>query len=635
MPLFTASGLTKSHGSRLLFSDVSFGLEEGEKVGFIGPNGAGKSTLLRIVAGLEAPDAGTLALRRGARVGFLPQEPELSAEDTIRIAVAGGRPAMRDALLEYWRIAAELSEGRQSPKLLSRQGELMTAIESLGGWEWQHEVENVLTRLGLEGWDRVVGGLSGGERKRVALGRVLLDAPDLLLLDEPTNHLDADTTAWLEEWLLEYPGAVMLVTHDRYFLDRVVSRMVEVSRQEFASYDGGYTEYLEAKSEREEREMVEAGKRDRFMEQELAWVKRSPSARTGKQKARIKRLEGLREEAADSPATARGDLALSFGTAPRLGRTVLEIENLSKSYGDRRLIDGLSTRLKAGERIGVIGPNGSGKTTLLRIILGLEEADEGGVRLGANTRAAYFDQARSDLDPQVSVYEAVANEEWVLVGGRRVHLRSYLEGFLFPTAVQDQRVGSLSGGERNRVLLARFLLQDANLLVLDEPTNDLDLPTLRVLESALADFAGSVLVVTHDRFFLDKVATGLLVFEGDGVVHRHEGGYELYRRLREEVKAREVEAKPKRATVRSDAAPVARPRRLTYREKQELEGMEAAILAAEELRDRLGTDLSDPVLYVDTPEKVAGLNAAFAEAEASVEALYARWAELEKIAASG
>jgi ABC transport system ATP-binding/permease protein len=637
MPLLTVTDLHKSHGTRLLFAGVSFGVEDGEKVGFIGPNGAGKSTLLRIVAGLEAPDRGVLAMRRGATVGFLPQEPELAAGETIRSAVGGGRPGMRESLDEYYAVAAEIAASTDPPeRLLLRQGELMSKIEALGGWHWMHEVERVLTQLDLTSWDRDVEALSGGEKKRVALGRVLLDAPDLLLLDEPTNHLDADTTRWLEEWLLDYAGAVMLVTHDRYFLDRAVSRMIEVTPRDFASYDGGYTEYLEAKAEREAREATAAAKRDKLVEQELAWVKRSPAARTGKQKARIKRLDAARAESdADRPSS---DMELRFGPPPRLGRTVLELEDVSKSYAERTLIRGLTTRLRAGERIGVIGPNGAGKTTLLRLVLGLEQPDSGTVRLGANTRVAYFDQQRADLDPSRSVYEAVANEEWVEFGGRRVHLRSYLESFLFPTAVQDQRVGSLSGGERNRVMLARFLLQEANLLVLDEPTNDLDLPTLRVLESALADFGGCVLVVSHDRFFLDKVATGLLVFERDGVVHRHEGGYDLYRRLKEEAARAAAAAEPKeertarKAAERKDAP---RARRLTYQERRELEGMEAAILAAEERRDEIGVQLTVPALYVDTPGKVAELRAELAEVEALVESLYARWAELEEIASTG
>jgi ABC transport system ATP-binding/permease protein len=634
--ILNVQDLRKSFGARALFDGVSFAIDEGEKVGFIGANGSGKTTLFRVAAGEEGYESGTIALRRSARVRYLAQEPEFGEGETIRTAVAAGRPEMRDALAEYQRLAARLAAGEgDADRLLERHGRLMARIEALGGWDWQHQVEAMLTRVGVGGWDRPVAGLSGGERKRVALARVLLERPDLLLLDEPTNHLDADTTLWLEEYLLEYPGAVMLITHDRYFLDRVVTRMIEVSRAELTAYAGGYTEYLEAKAERMDRLAVEQQKRAKLIEQELAWVKRSPSARTGKQKARINRLEQTRATQVEERLPAQEAAEFRFGEPPRLGRTVLDLHGLSKSYGEHTLIRDLTTRLRAGERIGVIGPNGAGKTTLLRIIVGEETADSGEVVHGLNTRIAYFDQRREDLDPEATVYDAVASQEWLTVAGRRVHARSYLESFLFPTPTHTQKVRSLSGGERNRLLLARLLLEEANLLVLDEPTNDLDLLTLQVLEAALADFPGCVLVVTHDRFFLDKVATGLLVFEEDGLVRRHEGSYDLYRRLREQREAERAEAS------RPAARPAAREerradgaRRLSYQERRELERMEAAILEAEERRGELEARLADPALYADTPEEVAEVSAAYREAVERVESLYARWAELEEIAAA-
>jgi len=640
MPVLTIQQLSKSIGSRTLFHEASLGIEEGEKVGFIGPNGVGKSTLFAILAGLESPDTGSIAIRRGATVGYLPQEPVFPPGMSIREAVSVGRPGMVEALADHHELSLRLTTatGEEAERLLARQGDCMARIEALGGWEWQHEVEAILTRLGIPDSDRIVDDLSGGERKRVALARVLLDAPDVLLLDEPTNHLDADTTLWLEDRLLESSGAVLLVTHDRYFLDRVVTRMVEIEGQGFNIFEGGYTEYLEQKAEREERRAVEAEKRDRLIEQELAWVRRSPSARTGKQKARIDRLAAVRAEA-EAARPVRRETEFSFDTPPRLGRTVLDLEHLSKSFAGRPLFRDLTTLLRAGERIGIVGPNGAGKTTLLRVILGQEEPDSGTVRFGINTVPAYFDQARTDLDPSRSVYESIAGEEWVDFGGRRIHLRSYLERFLFPTATHEQRVGSLSGGERNRLLLAKLLLQEANLLILDEPTNDLDLQTLRVLESALAEFGGCVLVVTHDRFFLDKVATGLLVFEGDGVVRRHEGGYDLYRRLREEERkgAAVSTSSAKRGTpaVRTGGtSPAPGPRRLSHAERKELAAIEERILEAEARRDELGEQLTSPALYVDTPDRVAAVRTEFEEAGHLVETLYERWAELEALAAA-
>jgi ABC transport system ATP-binding/permease protein len=645
MPVLTVKDLTKSYGSRAVFDGVSFSVDEGEKVGFIGVNGSGKSTLFRIVAGEEGYESGALAFQRGLGVGYLAQEPEFTEGDTIIRAVAAGKPELLDALSEYHDIAARVASGAASAtdRLLARQGAAMERIEALGGWDYEHRLEATLTRLGVGEWHRSVDDLSGGERKRVALARVLVQQPDLLILDEPTNHLDADTTLWLEETLLEYPGAVMLITHDRYFLDRVVDRMIEVNRAELTSFPGGYTEYLEAKAEREARLAVEEEKRAKLIEQELAWVKRSPSARTGKQKARIKRL-GKTQQVQEEQRLPEMDAAdIRFGAPPRLGRTVLDLHGITKSYDDRVLIDDFSTILRAGERIGVVGPNGAGKTTLLRIVLGEEEPDSGEVEWGKNTCVAYFDQKREDLDPEATLLESVATQDWVEVAGKRVHVRSYLNSFLFPSSTHEQKVRTLSGGERNRLLLARLLLQDANLLILDEPTNDLDVITLQVLEAALVDFPGCVLVVTHDRYFLDKVATALLVFEGDGHVHRHEGGYDLYRRLREETlraaaeeEARRArEAKRKAAARRdADAGDGAPARKLTYAERLELQGLEEKILEAEEERDRLEAALSDPALYSDRPDEVPQLNEAFRKAGEWVDALYARWEELESMQAA-
>ncbi len=664
MPALTVDRLHKSYGTRVVFDGVSFSIEEGEKVGFIGVNGSGKSTLFRIVAGEEGSEGGTLAYRRGLSVGYLAQDPDFAEGDTILAAVAGGRPELLDAIAEYHHVAVALSgegAGEMGPagleRLVARQGVAMERIDALGGWDYEHRLEAVLTRLGVDDWDRPLGPLSGGERKRVALARVLVQQPELLLLDEPTNHLDADTTEWLEDALLDYPGAVMLITHDRYFLDRMVTRMIEVNRAELIPFPGGFTEYLEAKAEREARLSVEEDKRSKLIAQELEWAKRAPKARTGKQKARIQRLDRTRQKQEAEKRPEQEMVELKFGKPPRLGRKVLDLDGISKSYDGRPLIRDFTTQLRGGERIGIVGPNGVGKTTLLRMILGEEEPDSGEVKPGVNTVMAYYDQARADLDPDADLLETVAgHQEWVEVAGRSVHVRSYLNSYLFPNEIHEQKVRSLSGGEKNRLLLARLLTRPANLLILDEPTNDLDLFTLQVLESALVDFPGCVLVVTHDRYFLDKVATALFVFEGDGHVHRHEGGYDAYRRRKEAAEKEEAERAAERAAAERDRAARARgggggrgtpagasngkaagpgssdrPRKLTFREQRELDGIEAEITAAESERDRLEAVLADPSLYSDSPEDVAGLSEEFDAARGRVETLYARWEELESV----
>jgi ABC transport system ATP-binding/permease protein len=633
--VLNVNGLRKSYGGRSIFDGVSFAIDEGEKVGFIGANGSGKSTLFRIVAGVESPDEGDIAIRRGLRTAWLAQEPEFVSGHTIREAVSEGRPDLAATLTEYDAVGTLLSaEHADHERLVQRHAELAATLDRLGGWDWMHRVEAMLTRLGVTEWQRTVDRLSGGEAKRVAMARALLSEPELLLLDEPTNHLDADTVQYLEDLLIDYAGAVMLITHDRYFLDRVVDRMLEVSAGELTSYIGGYTEYLQASAEKAEREAVLDEKRRKLVEQELEWAKRSPPARTGKQRARIQRAEELARESGTYRGRQTRDLALIAPDTARLGRTVLNLHGIDKSFGDQVLIRDFSTMLRAGERVGIIGPNGAGKTTLIRIILGEEPPDRGEVELGVNTRIAYFDQMRTQVDPDLSVYEAAGSTDWVEIGGRRTHLRSYLEGFLFPTARQQQKVSSLSGGERNRLMLAKLLMQPSNVLILDEPTNDLDLVTLQVLEAALVDYPGCVLMVTHDRFFLDKIATALFVFEGDGVVHRHEGGFELYRRLRDQreqeaLSARSAEKQQlQRRAADSAPKPPANAQKLSWKEARELESLEPRIEDAERERERLAALLAEPGLYQDAAA-AAQATEDFRAAQESIDALYARWAELE------
>ncbi|MEX2530738.1 MAG: ABC-F family ATP-binding cassette domain-containing protein [Gemmatimonadota bacterium] len=634
--------LHKSHGTRTLFKGIDFSIQEGEKVGVIGRNGTGKSTLFRLLAGLEGYQRGTIALRRGTRVGLLSQDPEMDPERPIFDVAAEGKAELREALGAFHRVTGELSRDPSPDRLqalLDRQSKLSAQLDNLAGWDWGHRVERVLTKLGIEEWERPVGSLSGGERRRVALARTLLSDPDLLLLDEPTNHLDADTVLWLEETLFDFPGAALIVTHDRYFLDRVVDRMLEVGQDAFASYQGGYTEYLEERAEREARADAEEHKRRRLLEAELEWAKRSPPARTGKQKARRARAEELRRAQEKRDRTRERTVELDVGTAPRLGRTVLEFEGIAKRFGDRIILEDFSDRLRAGERIGVVGPNGVGKTTLLRIAVGEEKPDEGGLTLGSNTRIGYYDQRR-ELDPSLSIARAVSDTDWVEIGGRRMHLRAYLDRFLFPPHVQEQRVESLSGGERNRLLLARLFLQDFNLLVMDEPTNDLDLDTLRILEDAISAFDGCLVLVTHDRFLLDKLATALLVFEGNGRVHRHEGSWDSYlARREEETTAAEGRRREREAAERDERAARSRGERragrddgpaLSYRERQELDGMEGRIADLEAEREQLEARFSEPSFYQGANEEVSAVTRRFREVEAELESLFARWMELEE-----
>ncbi len=637
-----ARGLRKSYGAGVLLDGVDLSVSRGEKVGVIGRNGSGKTTLFRILAGVEGYEEGTIARKRGVTIGYLPQDPEMDPNRTIFETAGESRGELQAILAEYHAVATELgatSDSASVDDLLARQSTLSARIDEADGWDWGHRVEAVLTRVGVDGWERTMENLSGGERRRVALARALLSDPDLLLLDEPTNHLDAETVLWLEETLFDFAGAVVVITHDRYFLDRVVDRMVEVSDGRLTSYEGGYTEYLEARAEREARERVEEEKRSKLLEKELAWARRSPPARTGKQKARRGRAEELAEAQREAELSRTGRVAFEMDHTPRLGRKVLELHDIQKGYGEKPLIRGFSDRLLVGERIGVVGPNGVGKTTLLRLLVGEEEPDSGEVVLGENTRVGYFDQNR-EIDGNLTVERVVSTSDWVEVAGTRMHLRAYLSRFLFPPHVQRQKVSALSGGERNRLLLARLFLEEFNLLVLDEPTNDLDLDTLQVLEDTLESFPGCVVLVTHDRYLLDKLATSLWVFEGDGRIHRHHGRWDAYLAHREGTRAEATRERTEAERARRDQrARGAREQarrarsdgnRISYKERRELEGMEARIAELEEEKEELGEFMADPAFYrEESSAKVSEVTRRYQELEGELEALYERWMELE------
>jgi ATP-binding cassette subfamily F protein uup len=644
--LLHAASLRLAFGSRTVFDGLTLTIEEGERVGLVGVNGSGKSSLMRMLARATEPDAGEVQLRRGALVTYLPQEPAFPAGATVSSELEIARAPLRAAIEAHEALSARLASEEDPAahdRVLHELAALSDRIEQLGGWDTAHEARRLLERLGVREWDRPVAELSGGTRKRVALARALLTHPDLLLLDEPTNHLDADTVDWLEEEIDRLKGALLLVTHDRYFLDDLVDRIVEIAPGAgVTSYPGNYEAYLEQKLVAEEQSALSEHKRQRWIAQEVAWLRRGVEARRTKSKARIERARRLMaERGAARPRVP----ALQLAATPRLSQTVLEGHDLVKRFGEREVLAGVSLTVQRGERIGIVGPNGAGKTTFLRVLLGELAPDAGRVVVGARTTVAYHDQGREALDPEQTVYEAAGGskdgtrgEDFVELSGRRVALRDYLDDLLFPPSVQRMQVKALSGGERNRLLLARAFLAGANVLVLDEPTNDLDLVTLNVLERLLLGFDGAVLLVTHDRYFLDKVATAILAFEGEGRAVRYEGNYETYRTLKEQAEAAaraeaaSARSAPRQAAPEPRATPAPRARRpgkLSFKEQRELEGIEAEILAAEERKAALEAALSEPATYQKDGAAVAGMRTELEQVSGEVDRLYARWQELE------
>ena len=559
MPVITAHSVTKAYGLRPLFDQATFTIRRGEKVALLGPNGTGKSTLLRVLAGLEPLDTGTIDRRRDAVILYLPQEPELDPARTPREIAREGLTQWHAAKSKYDEVSERIGAGETTDELMAEQAKLAEDVERLGGWSRDHEVDEILLHLGVIDVERPVGTMSGGEKRRVALARILVAKPDLAIFDEPTNHLDADTIAWLEEYLVrEFPGAVLLVTHDRYVLDKVATRVFDLENGQVTEYtkrsdrEGAFVDFLEQKAER----LAQAGRvesnRQNFLRKEIEWLRRGPKARSTKQKARIQRAETA--ISADGPRL-RGEVelvGLEAGSS-RLGKTILDIQNVSLDLGGRRLIDDLSLRLVKGARVGIVGPNGAGKTTLLKLVTGELVPTSGKVTKGLQTKIAYFDQSRSTLRDDWTVFDNVAEREHsdktgggtVTIGDRVLGMRAYLELFMFDGAALRRKVSALSGGERARVALALALKTGANTLLLDEPTNDLDMDTLGSLEDLIETWPGCVLVVSHDRWFLDRVATSILAFEGGGKVQLYAGNWESYReQKREDEKAAKQVARP-------------------------------------------------------------------------------------------
>ncbi len=630
MPVLDAQRLSKSFGERPLLKDATLTIVSGERVGLVGKNGTGKSTLARMLAGLEPLDGGEIALRRGASVRYLAQAPSFDPTCTPRELVSEGLASWARAKARYDELG-ELLTHDPKPELLEEHAELAHEIEHHGGWQRDHEVDSMLGHVGIfPRRDQAVGSMSGGEKRRVALAQILIARPALAILDEPTNHLDVGTIDWLERYLLEeHPGAVLLVTHDRYLLDRVCTRTLELERGVLTSYDGGYETYLEAKATRAAHEDRTEANRQNFLRRELEWLARQPKARSTKQKARIDRAEAAKSTKAPV-AEQRVALALE---ETRSGKTVLELEHLRLDLGGRTLVQDLTLYLPQGERVGIVGANGTGKTTLLRAIAGELAPTGGRLTVGQNTKIAYFDQERSGLDLDKSIFDNIGDQGRFEVAGQVLDTRSYLERFLFDGHEQRKAVGALSGGERARVALAKVLRTATNLVLLDEPTNDLDVATLGALEEMLLDFDGAALVVTHDRWFLDRVATSILVFEGDGRVVRYPGNYETYRRLAAAAQKASAENAPPRTAPSLDkksAAPKAmKPKGLSYAERLELEKLPDRIEAEESRVRALELRISDPEFYRSEPAEVQHTLAELEGARAESTALLARWEALE------
>ena len=527
--IFTMQDLRKVRGGKEILKGIYLSFFPGAKIGVIGPNGAGKSTLLRIMAGEDKEFFGHAKPDPTVRVGFLPQEPQLDSALDVKGNVELGVSTLRRLLDRFNEIAARFGEGvsdDEMEKLLAEQGKLQDAIDAVNGWELDRTLEIAMDALRLPPSDAPVTQLSGGEKRRVALCRILLERPDLLLLDEPTNHLDAESVAWLEQHLKEYPGTVVAITHDRYFLDNVAQWILELDRGEGVPWKGNYSSWLEQKEKRLELEEKAESARRRQLQHELEWVRMSPRARQAKGKARLAAYEEL---LAAEPEKRESTGEIYIPPGPRLGGLVVEAKQLRKGYGNNLLIDDLSFKLPPGGIVGVIGPNGAGKTTLFRMIIGQDNPDHGELRIGDTVALAYVDQSRDALQGEKSVYQEVSGEqEWLELGKQRISSRAYLANFNFKGTDQQKRVKDLSGGERNRVHLAKVLKRGANLLLLDEPTNDLDVETLRSLEEGLLGFAGCAVIISHDRWFLDRIATHILAFEGDSKVFFFEGNFQDY-----------------------------------------------------------------------------------------------------------
>jgi ATP-binding cassette subfamily F protein uup len=626
MPLLSFHDVSTAYGHHPLLEGASFALEAGERVCLIGRNGSGKSTQLRVAAGLVVPDAGEVRRDASTRIAYLPQEPELDETGTVFENVAAGLGELRRLILDYHDQVQALNDPQHDAETgLARLHQLQEQLEHRHGWQAEQRIEQVLSRLGLTA-DVPVAQLSGGWKRRVALGRALVMEPDVLLLDEPTNHLDIEAIQWLEDRLAEYRGALLFVTHDRQFLSRLATRILELDRGRLSEYPGNYASYQQRKAEELEVEATHNALFDKRLAEEERWIRRGIEARRTRNMGRVRALYDMRRERAER-REQQGRARLALDSSEKSGKLVLEAERLSFSYADRPIVRDLSLRVMRGDRIGLIGPNGVGKTTLLRILLGQLEPQRGTLKHGTNLQVAYFDQTRAQLNPEARVVDCVGEgKETVTVGGQTKHVMGYLQDFLFPPERARSPVKSLSGGERARLLLAQLFTRPANVLVMDEPTNDLDIETLELLEELLLGYDGTLFLVSHDRAFLDNVVTSCLAFEGDGVVREYVGGYSDWLRQRP-ARAETTARVPKPET------PAPEPRKpakkLSYKDQRELDQLPARIEQLELEQAALHARLADPAFYQRDPAAFKQVGTRIQEIEAALAEAYARWEQLE------
>ena len=633
-------------GHVALLDHADFSLEAGERVGLIGRNGTGKSSLLKIISGRSRLDDGLLVMQQGVKIAYVEQEPVFDPDASVFDAVAAGMGDQQAMLAEYESLTGQFG-GDNDDALMERMHEIQLKLDAVDGWNLAHKVDTTLDRLGLNR-EAKMGTLSGGMQKRVALAVALVSAPDVLLLDEPTNHLDFTSIKWLEGLLREFRGSVLFITHDRSFLDNVATRIVELDRGRLLSFPGNFSTYQERKRELLANEEVENAKFDKFLAQEEVWIRKGVQARRTRDEGRVRRLEALRLQRA-ARREQQGTVRLDVGAGERSGKIVAELENISKSYGEKVIVSNFTGTILRGDKVGLIGPNGAGKTTLLKIILGDETADSGSAKLGTKLNVAYFDQMRAQLNDEASLADTISpGSDWVEINGQKKHVMTYLSDFLFAPERARSPVKSLSGGERNRLLLARLFAKPANCLVLDEPTNDLDIETLELLEELLEEYTGTVFLVSHDRTFLDNVVTQVIVAEGNGLWREYVGGYTDWERARanEPAPATKPAATLAKGAVATSAAPAdpaakagemsstaqsgsGKKVKLSYKEQRELEELPQLIATLEDEQSAITAQLNSPDFYKQNPGDARRLSERHAEIDELLLDALERWERIE------